>query len=373
MAESTISIRLEVKSQKVREDLEGAISSTKGFRLQKPEGALSCDVLILEIGNNNHLVKEFELIRSIQTSGSVREVFLTSSRLEPDLLIQALRAGAKEFFPQPIRKEEVENALLKLRERKVVEGLDKGKKKKGKIINIIGSKGGVGTTTIAVNLAINLKESKESLSVALIDMNLIFGEVPVFLNIDSAFNWGEVARNISRLDVTYLMSVLSKHSSGVYVLPSPTGLDGVNAATPAIIEKLLNEMLEVFDFVIVDGGQSFDDSSLKMLEMSDSVLLVGTLSLPCLTNMRRLLWTFKKLGYPSDERIRIIINRYHKKSDVSSKEAEETINKKISWLVPNDYSTTMSAINRGKSLSSAAPDQEISKNLRKMAQSLLGK
>ena len=371
MPDKNISVTLEIKNPKVRGDLEEIISSMGVFYLRNSGQQISCDLLILEVGEN--LKKDFQLIQSILSSDAAKEVFLTSSKLEPDLFIQALRAGAREFFPQPIRREEVKEALLKFKER--VDRLKpvKGKKKRGKIINIIGSKGGVGTTTIAVNLATSFKELKESLSVALIDMNLIFGEVPVFLNIDSAFNWGEVARNISRLDVTYLMSVLSKHSSGVYVLPSPTGLDGVNVASPAIIEKLLNEMLEVFDFVIIDGGQSFDDSSLKMLEMSDSVLLVGILSLPCLTNMKRLLWTFKKLEYPSEEKIRIIINRYHKKSDVSSKEAEETISKKISWLIPNDYATTMSAINRGKSLSSIAPNQEISKNIKKMAQSFLGK
>jgi len=371
MPDKSVSVILEVKNPRVRGDLEEIISLMGVFQLKNSGNKISSDLLILELGEN--LRKDFQLVQSILSSNMAREVFLTSSRLEPELLIHALRAGAREFFPQPIKKEEVREALLKFKERIESSKPIKDKKKRGKIIDIIGSKGGVGTTTIAVNLATNLRELRGNLSVALIDMNLIFGEVPIFLNIDSAFNWGEVARNISRLDVTYLMSVLSKHSSGVYVLPSPTGLDGVNVVNPAIIEKLLNEMLEVFDFIIVDGGQSLDDSSLKILEMSDHVLLVGILSLPCLTNMKRLLWTFKKLGSPSEERIKIIINRYHKKLDVSSKEAEESINNKISWFIPNDYSTTMSAINRGKTLSSIAPREEISKNLRELAQSFLGK
>src|SRR4030043_849136 len=226
MPENIISVRLDIKNQKVREDLEGVISSMGGFSLQKSEGPLSCDLLILEIGDGD-LTKEFQVIHSIQTSGNVSEIFLTSSHLEPDLLIHALRAGAKEFFPQPIKREEVKNALLKFKERKESVKVSVEKKKRGKIINIIGSKGGVGTTTIAVNLATSLIETKGSPSVALIDMNLLFGEIPIFLNVESAFNWGEVARNISRVDPTYLMSILSKHHSGVYVLPSPTGLDGV--------------------------------------------------------------------------------------------------------------------------------------------------
>ncbi len=366
MAENTISIRLEIKNPKVRGDLETIISSMEGFNVQKSEGPLSCDLLILEIGNGE-ITKEFRNIQSVQTLGNVREIFLTSARLEPDLLIQALRAGAKEFFRQPIKEEEVRQALLKFRERKRSEKATESQNKKGEIIDVVGSKGGVGTTTIAVNLATSLAESKASPSVALIDMNLLFGEIPIFLNIDSAFNWGEVARNISRLDSTYLMSILAKHSSGVHVLSSPTGLDGVNVATPEIIEKILDQMRSVFDFIVIDSGQSLDDISLKILEMSHIALLVAALSLPCLTNVKRLLWTFRRLGYPERERIRIVISRYHKKSLISLKEAEQSIDQKIFWLVPNDYALTMTAINRGITLASADRGAEVTKNLRQLA------
>jgi len=371
MADKNISVVLEIRSQNVRGDFEKIISVMEGFRLQNSGTQTPCDLLILEVGDN--LKREFQLIESILASGMAMEVFLTSSRLESDLLIHALRAGAKEFFPQPIKKEEVVNALLKFKERKESLKPAKEKKKRGKIIDVVGSKGGVGTTTIAVNLATSLRESEGSPSVALIDMNLLFGEIPIFLSIETAFNWGEVARNISRLDATYLMSILSKHASGVYVLPSPTGLDGVNVASPEIIEKLLNEMEEVFDFIIVDGGQPLDDVSLKILEMSDDVLLVAILSLPCLTNVKRLLWTFRRLGYPSEKNIKIIISRYHKKSTIPLKEAEESIDNKIYWLIPNDFSTTMSSINRGKTLSSIAPKEEITKNLKDLASTFLKK
>jgi pilus assembly protein CpaE len=370
MADTPVTVRLEIRQQNVREDLAEIISSTEGFRLEEPNPGLPHDLLILEIGDGE-VPKDFQIIHNLHASGITREIFLTSSSLEPDLLIQALRAGAKEFFRQPIKKEEVVNALLKFKERR--EKVPIEPKKRGKIIDIIGSKGGVGTTTIAVNLATSLIESTDSLSVALIDMNLLFGEIPTFLNINAAFNWGEVARNITRLDSTYLMSILSKHPSGLFILPSPTGLDGVNIATPEIIEKLLALMRNVFDFIIIDGGQSLDSISLKILEMSDNVLLAAILSLPCLTNIKRLLWTFQKLGYPPEENIKIVISRYHNKSLISVKDAEQSIKKKIFWTVPNDYPATMAAINQGKSLLSVAHGAEITKNLGELAAALLGK
>jgi len=371
MPENVISVKLEIKDQKVRQDFEQVISSMEGFHLKKSNPVESCDLLIFEIGGD--LKKELQLVQSIQASGTAREVFLTSSRFEPDLLLQAMRAGSKEFFPQPIKREEVKEALLKFKARGESLKLSSVKKKKGKIINIIGSKGGVGTTTVAVNLATSLIESKESPSVALIDMNLLFGEIPTFLNIESAFNWGEIARNISRLDSTFLMSILSKHSSGVYILPSPTGLDGVNVATPEIIEKLLALMRDIFDFIVIDGGQSLDNISLKILEMSDDVLLIAILSLPCLTNLKRLLWTFQRLGYPQEENIKIVISRHHKKSVISLKEAEQNLKKKIFWFIPNDFPTTMSAINQGKTILSVAHGTEISESFKDLASLFLEK
>jgi pilus assembly protein CpaE len=366
MADNPILVRFEIKESKIKEELGEIISTTEGFQLDNSGSPLACDLLILEIGED--LRKEFQLVHNLQDSGMAREIFFTSSRLDPELLIQALRAGAREFFPQPIKKEEVKTALLKLKERRGKEKFDGEKKKRGRIIDVIGSKGGVGNTTLAVNLAASLVETPGSPLVALIDMNLLFGEIPIFLNIESVFNWGEIARNISRLDSTYLMSILSKHSSGVYVLPSPTGLDGVNVANPEIIEKLLGLMRNVFDYIVIDGGQALDDISMKILEMSDMVLLVAILSLPCLTNVKRLLWIFQKLGYPQQEDIKIVINRHHRKLTViTPKEAEESISQKIFWFIPNDYPTTMSAINQGKTLFAVAPGAEVSKNLRELA------
>jgi len=365
MVENPILVRFEIKQPKVKEELEGIISSMEGFELDNSGSALACDLLILEVGED--LKKEFQLAHNLLDSGMAREIFFTSSRLDPELLLQAIRAEAKEFFPQPIKKEEVKSALSKLKDRRGKGIVDGEKRKNGKIIDVIGSKGGVGNTTLAVNLASSLVENPSSPLVALIDMNLLFGEIPIFLNIESVFNWGEIARNISRLDATYLMSILSKHASGIYVLPSPTGLDGVNVANPEIIEKLLGLMRNVFDYIVIDGGQALDDISMKILEMSDTVLLVAILSLPCLTNVKRLLWIFQKLGYPEQEDIKIVINRHHRKLTViTPKEAEESINQKIFWFVPNDYPTTMSAINQGKTLSAVAPGAEVSKNIREL-------
>jgi len=207
-------------------------------------------------------------------------------------------------------------------------------------------------------------------SVALIDRNMLFGEVPLFLEIKPSHHWGEITKNIERLDSTFLMNILSKHSSGVYVLPSPASLNGHDTATPQIMEHLLSLMQRMFDFVVIDGGQSLDETSLKMLEMSDTVLLVSILSLPCLSNTKKLLKLFYTLGYLPKERIKVVINRHLKNPEISVKDSEAAIDQKIFWTIPNDYRRTLSAINQGKPLSELASKAPITKSVRELAYTL---
>ena len=348
--------------------MEKILSSTAGFRPIDPDPSKGCDLLILEIGED--LKREFQLIRSLQSAGSVGAIFLTSPHLEPNVLIEALRAGAKEFFSQPIKGEEVRNSLAKFKEDWKGPSPVQEPKKRGKIIHVIGSKGGVGVTTIAVNLAAGLAEQDKSRFVALVDMNLNFGEIPIFLDIKSSFDWGEVVKNISRVDGTFLRSILFKHPSRISVLPSPAGLDGENRVTPEILEKLLEALQESFDFTVVDGGQAVDDLSLKILEMAHRNLVVANLSLPCLTNVKKLLWAVQRLGFSGTDKIRIIINRYQKNSVISLKEAEQSLNHKIFWQIPNDFQTTMACINQGKIIFQAGAGTEICKNFRELANSL---
>ncbi len=369
MPESTVFVTLGIRNETTRKDFEEVFSSVGGFHLQMSLDSDPCDLLILEIENG--IGKDFQLIQDLQASGKVKEVFLTSPRFEPDLLLQALRAGVKEFFSQPIKRDEVRTALLKFRERRGLLQQKGIERKKGKIIHFFSSKGGVGTTTIAVNLAASLCESNGSSSVVLIDMNLPFGQIPLFLNTESSFNWGEVLRNISRIDKTFLMSVLSRHRSGVYVLPCSASLDDVNVETPEMMEKLLGLMRNLFDFTFVDGGQRLDNVSLRILEMSDTVFIVTVLNVPCLTNTNRILQTFQKLGFPPREAIRVVANRYQKRSSISLKEAERAIRTKIDWLVADDYDSTMSAINQGRTISEVASGSEVCKSIQELAGTFL--
>jgi pilus assembly protein CpaE len=368
MLDKTIRVRVEVRSPTLTSGLEEMIRSVQGFQILSVDESRKADLLIFELGNDSK--NDFELIGSLLDLGETGEVFLVSRSSDPALLLQAMRTGVNEFFSQPIKRDEVLEALARLKERRE-KSKDPEPVRLGQLIEVIGSKGGVGATTIAANLAVSLAERDKVQSVALVDMNFLFGNVPLLLEVKPSYHWGDITNNVSRLDPTFLMNVLARDPCGVYVLPSPVNLDGHNPVSPETVENLLGLMQKMFDFVLIDGGQSLDATSLRILKMSDSVLLVSTLSLPCLTNTNRLLKSFYALGYPSRERIRVIINRYLPTSEISLKDAEAGIDRKIFWTIPNDYRTTMSAINQGKPLCQLSPKTAITKSIRGLASALI--
>jgi len=147
-------------------------------------------------------------------------------------------------------------------------------------------------------------------------------------------------------------------------------LNGHVRPTPEIMTRLLSLMKQMFDFVIVDGGQSTNDTSLKVLEISDTLLLITILSLPCLANTSKLLKSFTSLGYVRPENIKVVLNRRMKKGEISLEDAEAGIGNELYWAIPNDFGTTMEAINNGKPLLDIAPKARITKNIFGLASSL---
>ncbi len=360
-----------MKNEKAQLDFEETIGTLPGFHIQKPGEFGSCDVLILEIGDD--LDKELQFATAVKTSGIAKHVFLTAAGTDPNILLGALKVGAGGFFPQPVNKEEVRNALLKLKGQREVAPSVRAPVRKGKIINVFGGKGGVGTTTVAVNLAASLMEMEGVQTVALVETNAPFGDIPLFLNIQPPiYDWLEVSKNINRLDSTYLMSILFKHASGVYVLPSPaTPVDDPDL--PKAMDTLMRLMCTMFDFIVVDSGHTMDETSRAILKLSDKVLLISILSLPSLINIKRFHSIFRKLGYPREEDVQIVVNRSNQKASITMNEAEDTLNKKIYWGIPNDYRITMSAINQGKPLGLVSYGAETTTKMRGLAAIVSGR
>jgi pilus assembly protein CpaE len=365
MATDRISVGLDIKNEGLRGEFAEIIGAQHGFYLTQPDHHRVADLLILELDKDRG--KTFAQIQAILAVSPSTEIFLTSAQTDSEVLLEALRTGVKEFIPQPIQRAELEEALLRVKER--CREKKPAMVKRGKLITVIGSKGGVGTTTVAVNLAASLRQANPDRSVVLVDLNPQFGDAALFLDMESAHTMGDIAKNIARLDETFLMSILSKHASGLYLLPSVEAVDEIGLLTPDAVEKTLNLLQTMFDFVIIDSGDSLADTTLATLNMSPTVFLVCTLTLPVLRNTKRLLNILSHLHCPT-EHISIVVNRYEKRTEVSLKDMEEVLERKASWLIPNDYFTTMNAINKGQLLSVIAGRADVTKNFTKLAQTL---
>ncbi|WP_246198083.1 AAA family ATPase [Solidesulfovibrio aerotolerans] len=309
---------------------------------------------------------ELEAVAEMVARRGEREVFLTAAVYDAEVLMRLMRQGVREFFPQPINHEEVRMALWRFKERRETR-LGPRHSKQGRIINIFGAKGGVGTTSLAVNLAAACQTHKPGATVALMDMNLPFGEAQLFLDLSPKYHWGEVLGNISRLDATYLMSVMSRHPSGIYLLAPPSRLDDLQMATPENIAKLLDLMRQVFDTVVIDLGMYLDEITLKVMEMSDAIVLIGVQNLPCLANVRRFLDNIRHAEAGLEEKLKIVVNRHLEESDLVVEDMEKALGLPVFWRIPNDYQTTLSAINQGKTLLETAPRAAVTRSIGELA------
>ncbi len=361
-------IKIEAKKLNIEKRIEEVVHGFGGFEIQKANDSRRPDLLVLELGTDAN--KDFQLIQQLLNMDAVGEVFVMSERVDQNLLMQAMRIGVKEFIAQPLDEVDVMQALDRF-EKRAEETTLKGVVKEGSVMAVMGIKGGVGCTTVAVNLAVSLAEKDSVRAVALLDMNMLFGEVPLFLEIAPKHHWGEVIKSISRLDTSFLMNTLCRHASGVQVLSAPGSFFAIDdAETPKAFERLLGLMKTKFDYVVIDAGIATEGVSLRLAELVDQVLLVSIMSLPCLAHTGKLLKIFEASGRMPKEHLKVVINHYTKDTDFSLRDAEKSMNKSVFWTIPHDLKATISAINQGSPLSQVAPKAPITKNLQGLADAL---
>jgi len=370
MAEQIRYIKLNSQNDEFLRKFNTVLKDFKEFKLINANDVLKPDLLVFDIDSNPETM--MDRVETILKTDKIGEIFILSDDLDSKNLMRAMRAGIKEVISSTSDVTEIQGALKRFLERRQ-EKIVYEDKKPGKIISILGSKGGVGTTTIAVNLAVALSDLHKGDNIALIDLNFAFGEIPLFLDIAPKFHWGEITKNINRLDDTFLLNVFSDYQKGLKVLPSPSYLNGHRSASPEIMQRILGHMTTMFQYVVVDCGQSQDDSILKAIQMSEHVLMVSILSLPCLSNTQKIIQSLTDLGYSEKENIKFVVNRFTKKSEIPLKDAETGVGQEVFWKIPNDYKTTMAAINQGKPLKAIAPGSAITRNFSRFAEKFVEK
>lgn len=298
-------------------------------------------------------------------------VLVTSSSTDGRLILESMRAGAKEFLTEPLRPEELSAALQRVKRH--VQGASAKSQLEGcRIYSVAGATGGVGTTSLAVNLACALA-ADEAHSVVLLDLDLALGDADVFLDTIPEYTLADVAQNVERLDLTLLKKSLTKHSSGLHLLPRPMQLDDVRMITQDKLQRVIGLLKTSFTHIVIDISKGYTELDMLALQASDEVLMVTQLDLPCLRNVVRLLMTFDEDDRLRD-RVKVVVNRVGQDSgQISLKKARDTIGRDVFWQVPNDYRVMVDVRNNGVPLLQHAPKAAITQSIGQLADALSGK
>lgn len=310
-----------------------------------------------------------ELVEHLNHASPDCAVFAVSGSTDGNLILKAMRAGAKEFLTQPLRIEDLLHALSRLSDRKFGKG--QTQQRGSAVIAVAGATGGVGSTSIAVNLATILARDPEK-SVVLVDLDLSLGDADVFLDTIPDYTIVDVAQNVNRLDFSLLKRSLTKHASGLYLLPRPVQMEDVPLVTPDSLTRVFGLLKASFTHLVIDLSKGYSANDLAAMDIATRILLVTQMDLPCLRNVVRLLTSFRDLGH-LDEKVRVVVNRVGLgDGQISMKKAQETIGREIFWKLTNDYRTMVEVRNNGVPLYEQAPKAAITQEMTALAEAVCG-
>lgn len=288
-----------------------------------------------------------------------------------DTIKACMEAGIRDFLPRPFTEIDVKKVVEKHRLSLTVNH-DEGDRT-GRIITVFSNKGGLGKTTIAVNLAMALSEVVGS-AVALVDLNLQLGDITTFLDVEPKQTIVDIARNIGRVDAAYLEGSLAQYTckgAKVYVLADPLHVEDAEEVTADQINAVLTVLRSSFEYVVIDTTTSFDTKTLAALDLADQILLVSMVNLPSIRSSQRLLNLFARLGY-DEQKIKLIVNRYMPGEEITVEDVEETLEHPVFWKIPNSYNIVMTAINRGIPIAMVENGKNLEKNFLELAHKVSG-
>ncbi len=323
----------------------------------------SADKSILVVDVSNECDEKLDFILKVSNNIHNAKILVLSDNPSVELIVRVMRSGAKEFLPLPLIKSEFIDVVNRIN--KSLYCVAKSGSK-CKVISVFSNKGGIGKTSIATNLALEMaKISKEK--VALIDLNFQLGDITTFMDLKPSFDISYMLQNLDKINDEFLLSTLERYKqTSLYVLADPPYFKQANDIKPAQIVKLFNILKETFSYIVVDAEASFEAKNVSALTESDLIFLVTVANLPALRNSQRCLELFDKLGF-DDNKTQILLNRYMENDEVSEEDVENVIGRKIYWKIPNNYFTMMSAINKGIPVSELNPDSNVAKCYRDLA------
>lgn len=338
---------------------------------RRPGDTTPCDIFIVDIRSDaSSGMATIERLRAAQANTAI---FALASTAEPDLILQAMRAGANEFFPWPASgltrstEESFQGAVRKTAARRDAAG--GGARQACTTHVFLGAKGGSGTTTVAVNFAVELARLTKR-PTAILDLKPCLGEVALFLGVRPRYTVLDAIENLHRLDRDFLKELMSHHKSGLDILAASEQFDRPNANDAGAIEELLRVLSKLYDYVVIDAGNMINSCAIASLYAADTVFLVANPDVPSIRNAQRLVDRVRQLGAGS-ERIKVLLNRITDQHLIAPKQIETALGYGIHHSFSSDYRTVSTALNSGVPLT-LTNHSEIASQFGNFTRQLLG-
>lgn len=302
----------------------------------------------------------------------VAAIAMTEDR-DAELLMRAMRAGMRDFLWKPFPPEQLTEMLARVG----TEG-GSGGSRAGHLIPVVAACGGVGATTIATNLAVELAQLERweggdgPPKVAVVDLDFRFGQVAMFLDAQATYTIAELCETPEHIESQMVERVMVKHDSGVHVLAIPHDVEQAQRISAAQCAGVLAALLEHYDYVVVDGPVRMDPSARAVFDMTDMYIVALQLLVPPVRNTERLLRELARGGYNLDQ-VRLVCNRMGREAGfLEPADVEATLQRQIRWSLPDDWKTASTSINVGTPLYEHAPKSKLRAAFQQMAAAIAG-
>ena len=284
-------------------------------------------------------VGQVEHVRSLDATVGI---FFVASDSSPDAILTSMRAGANEFFAWPPSREAVDEGLKRTAARRAS---SPSAQLPAATVAFFGAKGGAGTTTMAVNFAVDVvRVSKKR--VVIVDIKPGLGEVSLFLGVRSRYTLLDALDNLHRLDGEFLRELVVKHKSGLDILAGSDSFDRPGAGDTAGLEEVFRLLSKTYDYIVIDAGSQMNSCAVAALYTSDTICMVANPDVPCVRNAQRLLERVRQLG-PAEERVRVLLNRAAEPFPIPPAQIQSALGYPIYHMFPSDYKTVSGALNSG--------------------------
>jgi pilus assembly protein CpaE len=356
-------IRYELKTLLGDEDIAVVAYTRTGASVLDKVASLAPEVVVMMSEKN--AVDHAEIAERIYINIPNCLVLLLMENPDIRAIEDAMQAGVRKVIAWPCTPKALVDHIKLLSSIEKIRSSNNKQKRvnwESKVITVFGTKGGIGKSTVSVNLAVSL--ARLGKKVALIDLDLQFGDIGVFMDLEPKETIAELAQDKTTFEIDTIKSFMVLHNSGVSVLAAPKSPEYAEIVTAEHIEKIINTIRPYFDYVIIDTPPAFNDSTLVAIDNSNFVLFVITLEISTLRNAKISSEVFSTLN--QRDKLRMMVNR-DQSGGISVKDAEKVLGGQIYHKLISDWKTAISALNKGIPIVLDAPGSELSRQFVQLA------